>query len=65
MTESNASKNNKVTTNRNVIGLVNDNKVITALAVASIIFGVAILLAKTRNHSKMDSGRYTEFDTNF
>jgi len=57
--------NNKLTAGQKISKLANDHQVITALAVGAIFFGLVVLLTKTRSYSETDSGRYTEFDTNY
>ena len=42
-----------------------DHPVITTLTVVTAIVGLAVLLSKTKSYSDIESGRYTEFDTNY
>lgn len=55
----------KLTAGQKVSQLANDHPVFTTLALVTVIVGLAVLLAKTKNHADADSGRYTEFDTNY
>lgn len=65
MNESNILLNtSKLTVGQKVSKLVNDHPVITVLTAVAIIAGLVVLVAKTKNYSDTDSGRYTEFDTN-
>ncbi len=54
----------KLTVGQKVSKLANDHPVITVLTAVAIIAGLVVLVAKTKNYSDTDSGRYTEFDTN-
>lgn len=65
MNESNILLNTrKLTVGQKISKLANDHPVITALTAVTIIAGLVVLVAKTKNYSDTDSGRYTEFDTN-
>lgn len=56
-------KNSNLTAGQKISKLANEHPVITALTVVTVILGLAALLTKAKNNS--DSGRYTEFDTNY
>lgn len=56
-------KNSKLTAGQKISKLANEHPVITTLTVVTVILGLAVLLTKTKNYA--DSGRYTEFDTNY
>jgi len=58
-------KNSKLTASQKVSKLANDHPVITTLTVVTVIFGLAVLLTKAKKYSDADSGRYTEFDTDY
>ena len=65
MNESNILLNtSKLTVGQKISKLANDHPVITVLTAVAIIAGLVVLVAKTKNYSDTDSGRYTEFDTN-
>jgi hypothetical protein len=55
---------NKLSAGKKVSKVLSDHPVITALTVVTVIVGLAVLVAKLKNHSDADLGRYTEFDTN-
>ena len=55
----------KLTVGQKVSKFACDHPVITTLTVVTALVGLAVLLSKTKNYSDIESGRYTEFDTNY
>ncbi len=65
MSESNILINNSnLPFGKKLSKLAIEHPVIITFAVVAITVGIAVLIAKTKSDSYIDTGRYTEFDTN-